>query len=238
MTPIRWCHHFSNASFAIFLAVTVTLYAVLANYGLVPDVSNLVTNLQALFATYGRWALFGAAFLEGLFMVSLYFPGSMVVFAAVMFTEKTLPSLALLTATCWVAFMAAGFINYAMGHYGFYKIFNALGARSMLANTRTFMERRGAWAFVLTSFHPNYLAIVQVCAGMGNYGVARSMALSGAGMAISGPLLVAASAALMDGIMSEQGSHTMTALFIASFTLWAVAIVGKGVYADIRHSYS
>lgn len=230
---IRWGEHFENAAFALFMTVSVTVYSVVASYGILPDMDGLIAALRGFFATYGTLALFVSALIEGIFMVSLYLPGSMVILAAILFSDRSMDDLLVITAVCWAAFMLAALVNYALGYYGFYRIFNMLGARRLLRNTQAWMARYGIWAFVLSAFHPNYIAIVEVAAGIARMELFKTLLLAGVAMLVSGPLMVFGMATVIDTVMSDGGSQGMTVLFIASFAVWSLFILGKGIYSDL-----
>ena len=100
------------------------------------------------------------------------------------------------------------------------------------------MEKYGKLTFALAAFHPNYLSVVEVCAGIAKQGLLKTLAYSGLGMAITGPILVFGSAQFIDAITTESGMSNLFIAFIGLFVLWALAVLAKGIYTDVMQRTS
>lgn len=169
---------------AVLFAIFTLLYQLLN----LPDPERLGQIVQSLYDLYGMVALFIAAFIEAIFMVNIYFPGSFMIVLAVFLSPKTVASLFIIALIAWLGFMLAGFVNYWLGNKGFYKILLFLGKRDIVEKMQAWMKRRGKYAVFLAASHPNVLAITQICMGISRVGIIRNIILSGLTLAFWVPL--------------------------------------------------
>ncbi|MBI1309128.1 MAG: hypothetical protein GC129_04660 [Proteobacteria bacterium] len=224
---LTWRPHLAQAAFPLTNAVLLTIFALAAPSLGIPELAELTTTAQTWFAHYGFPILFISAFLEALYMVNFYFPGSLIIVLAVLLSPKTFSALALVTAICWLAFMAANLVNYALGRYGFYRLFNFLGAEDMLRRTSKFLARYGHLTTFLAAFHPNWLALVMVCYGMSRFPPTRAFLYAGLSMAVTGPILTTLVATTT--LFTQHGGGLFITL-IALFYLWAAAEVAASIW--------
>lgn len=230
---IRWKLHLERAAMPLCVCAGLLLMEYAAKPLGLPSVETLVSFFKSAFETYGLWALAIAAFIEGVFLVSFYLPGSLVIFSAILFSDRSYGALSEIVAICWIAFMLAAIVNYAIGYHGVYRSFKALGANRLIADTQKWMERYGLLTYAIAAFHPNYISMVEVCGGVSRQGLLKTLAMAGAAMAISGPLLVFGSALFIDSIVQEDGMGNMFIIFIGIFALWALGTLAKGIWDDI-----
>lgn len=229
---IQWKLHLERAAMPLGMCLTLVLVELLWKPLGLPPVDAIVGYLKGAFETYGLWALAISAFVEGVFLVSFYLPGSMVIFSAILFSDRSFGQLSEILAICWVAFMLAAVVNYAIGYFGLYRFFRYLGANRILADTQGWMARYGKLTYALAAFHPNYISMVEVCSGIGRQGLPQTLLMAGGAMAVSGPLLVFGSALFIDSIVQEDAMGNMFAVFVGLFALWAAAVIAKGVWED------
>ena len=147
-----------------------------------PSPSALAQITQELFSQYGVIILLIGAFLEGIFMISFYFPGSFVILLAVVVSDMTPASLLAIGLTSWFGFMLAGFANYLMGKHGYYKALLFLGKKDSVDKMRKWMDHYGNWTIFFTAIHPNYVSISLVCSGIVRDKLLPTMIVAGASL--------------------------------------------------------
>lgn len=233
---IQWRQHLVSASFPLGMLLSTLLFSLLWQPLGLPSIPVMVAHVQAWFQVYGLPTILVTGFIEALFMVGMYLPGSLAIFTGILVYAQQPIMLGVITLLCWVAFMAAMVVNYALGHYGFYRLFNYLGAQLVINQMSSFLTRYGKVTFFVAAIHPNYLSAVVVCAGIGQLGFWRSMALCGAAIAITAPLLVFGMAQIVDTATSTTGMQGLSGMFLGVFIVWASIIIFNGVLTDIRKS--
>ena len=234
LAVIRWKTHVEKAALPLAMCVGLLLMDVAGRYLGVPTVETLVAFFKQAFEDYGLWALALAAMIEGLFLVSLYLPGSMVILSAIMFSDRSVAALSEIVVICWVAFMLVAVVNYYIGYYGLYRFFKKLGAERLIANTRAWMTRYGVLTYALAAFHPNYIGVVEVCSGISRQGLLKTLGLAGVAMAVTGPVLVFGMAMVVDSLVQEESMGSLFNVFVGLFALWAVVILGQGLWQDLK----
>jgi membrane protein DedA with SNARE-associated domain len=192
-----------------------------------PDPDETVAIGEKLFTLYGPIILFVGAFIEGLFMVNLYFPGSFVILLAILISNRTLPELTFIAFIAWLAFTLAAAINYVLGKYGLYRALLFLGSRKVVDNMTAWMNRRGRLAVFLTAVHPNFHAIAMVSMGVARTGFIRSINISMLSMAIWAPILTALTAWLLPAA-NETDSYYW--YLVTLFFVW-------GLFLSVRRTY-
>ncbi len=229
---IRWKLHLERAAMPLGVCAGLLAMEYAAKPLGLPSVETLVAFFKHAFETYGLWALAIAAFIEGVFLVSFYLPGSLVIFSAILFSDRSYGALSEILAICWIAFMLAAILNYAIGYHGFYRAFKKLGAERLITETQSWMNRYGLLTYAVAAFHPNYIGMVEVCSGVSRQGLLKTLAMAGGAMCITGPILVFGSALFIDSIVQEDGMGNMFLVFIGIFALWGLGSVAKGLWED------
>ncbi|PIR83644.1 hypothetical protein COU18_03100 [Candidatus Kaiserbacteria bacterium CG10_big_fil_rev_8_21_14_0_10_51_14] len=143
-----------------------------------PGVDYLADIAKGFFDRYGLVTLFVAALIESLFMVSFYFPGSLVVILAILVSDRSIPALALIVLIGWASVLTATAINYWLGREGFYRLLLKLGSGDTVHSMQGWLERRGKWAVFFSAVHPNILAITNICMGIARAGFLKTLMLS------------------------------------------------------------
>jgi len=229
---IRWKLHLERAAMPLGVCAGLLLMEFAAKPLGLPNVDTLVAFFKHMFETYGLWALAIAAFIEGVFLVSFYLPGSLVIFSAILFSDRSFGALSEILAICWIAFLLAAILNYAIGYHGLYRSFKALGANRLIEDTQNWMNRYGLLTYALAAFHPNYIGMVEVCSGVSRQGLLKTIAMAGTAMAVTGPILVFGSALFIDNIVQQDGMGNMFLVFIGIFALWGLGNFAKGIWDD------
>ncbi len=149
-------------SIAFFLTVFILVYD---NSGL-PNTTEIANYFTIQYENYGLIIIIIAAFLEGLFMLSMYLPASLVIVLSAFtlgFDTFTLTKIGLLSI---LGFTIANIFNYYLGQFGYYKILLKLGGQDSITKVQKDFNENPIKTIVFTAFHPNFLAITMVSAGI------------------------------------------------------------------------
>lgn len=204
--------------FAIAFAAFTLAYQ-LAGF---PPPSEMAEIAKGFYSEYGIATLLVTAFIEGVFMVNVYFPGSFVILLAVFLSTKAFDELSVIAFVSWAGFVAAGQLNYWMGRAGFYKALLKLGKRDSVLKMQEWMDKRGLMALFVAAIHPNFLAISQVCMGISNEGYKRNLLYSAGSLLFWVPIWTVVSALLLKQIDlkdSNQAWYVVALFFISGLFL-------------------
>ena len=174
--------------FAFAIVFTIMMF-VREPLGL-PGVDALAGIAKGFFERYGLAALFVAAVIESLFMISFYFPGSLVVILAILVSDRSFATLATIVLIGWASVLTATVVNYWLGKEGVYRLLLHLGSGESVRDMQAWLGKRGRWAVFLSGAHPNILAITNICMGIARAGLAKTLALSFIAIAFWIPLQV------------------------------------------------
>ena len=163
---MRFKHIVKAANVPLTLFCVFALFSLLYQLFELPEPSRLAEIAQLYFDTYGLYAVFLAAFVEGLFMVNFYFPGSFVIVLGVFFAKGDVEHLVMLGIVISMAWMAVSMVNYYLGRLGFYRVLLFLGKESMVVGMQRWLSRNGRWAIAIAAVHPNFLALGTICFGI------------------------------------------------------------------------
>jgi membrane protein DedA with SNARE-associated domain len=188
-----------------------------------PPPDEFVAITQDLLNRYGLILLPAAAFIEGLFMISVYFPGSLVIAVAVFLSDKSVLSLVIIGALTWAGFVAALPIDYWLGREGFYRGLLWMGRRDVIENMENWLLRRGRSALFWASFHPTFLSVAIVCTGIAQRGLRNSVAPAALFLIPWISLIIAILAFVTKQVDIRDQNQTW--VFIAILILWGVVLV-------------
>lgn len=232
----HWKVHLKEAAVPLFMVVNLLAIVFFGPWLGLPEINVIISILRQWFSQYGLAIILLTGFIEALFMVGIYLPGSVAIFLGILVYAHSPAMLWLLTLYCWLSFMAAMCFNYALGYCGLYKIFNFLGAEIAIQQMKKTLNRWGRYLFLPASVHPNYLSVLVTCCGLVKMPFWQCMLLCGVAMAVSGPLLIFGFAQFIETIATPEGSNTLFTIFIGSFMLWATYVVANGFYQDYQNS--
>ncbi len=156
-------------SICLFLLFFIVFYRLLN----LPSPFELSKMIIGWFSMYGLSLLFVAAFIEGVFVFGMYFPGSLAIALAVYSLGKTPLDLLIIGSISFLAFLIANIINYYLGRFGYYKFLLLIGGKSSIDKMQSSMNKHGYRTFFLTGFFPNFIAITSVCAGISKLNIWR-----------------------------------------------------------------
>lgn len=207
--------------FAVASAVFTVIYKTIG----LPPPSEIAEIGKGLYASYGNLTLVAAAFLEGVFMINIYFPGSFVILLAVFLSDKSVAQLSLIAIFSWLGFMCAGPLNYWLGNAGFYRVLLKIGKDDIVIKMRRWMDKRGKAAVFLAAIHPNFLAVSQVCMGISSEGYRKTLMLSALSLAMWVPLWTIIFSIVLKEVDISDSNQAWYIVVI--FLIWGIALVLK-----------
>ncbi|WP_371226342.1 DedA family protein [Roseovarius sp. 2305UL8-3] len=203
----------------LFLGFSVTYYAL--DF---PDPIEIQKFLRTAFERYGFAAVFLATLLESLFVLSFYFPGSLVIVLSVLAIGGSLGNLSQLTIVVACGAFVGISADYAIGRYGLYSLFARIGGREGLERAASWQERWGVWSFLLFGFHPNFLALVATHAGIAGVKYLRVALLTIISLLFWTPLAI-----FLISVVVSEVSATSTSqhwYVFGAFMVWGLLLAG------------
>lgn len=140
----------------------------LLTYNLIglPPIEDLFIIVEKLFNQHGFILLFIGLFLEGLFVIGFYFPGSIIIFGSVIVLGKTYEDIFLIILIGTLTLILVNIFNYMLGKYGYYRILEKFGAKDLIERMEKRFEKNKTGTIFLFSSSPNFLAILSIYAGI------------------------------------------------------------------------
>lgn len=167
----------SPGIFPFSICLLLILFSILYRIISLPTPEDLINIYRVLFESYGLWILFISAIVEGLFIIGLYFPGSLTIALSVLILGNTTLDLFLIGSISYVAFMLSNIMNYYIGKYGYYKLLLFISKKDTIDKMQKTMEKYGNRTFFITGVLPNFFAVTSVCAGISNLNIFRTLYL-------------------------------------------------------------
>ncbi len=186
----KYIKYLEPGFFYFLLAVGFGIAVVFRESLGLPGVDVYADIARGFFDRYGLVALYVALIVESLFMISLYFPGSLVFVLAILVSDRSLLELSAIVVVGWASVLTATMINYWLGKEGFYRLLIRLGSAQTVEDMQAWLEKRGRWAIFVSAAHPNILAVTNICMGIARAGLFRALALSFAAIIFWIPLQV------------------------------------------------
>lgn len=162
-------------SIAILLALFVLTYRLIGG----PSPDELI---ELAFEILKSPALVvAAAFLEGLLVVNLYFPGSLIILVGMtQVAGRFGEAVALVLCVC-TGFQLASTLNYLIGRHGWYRFFERVGSRRAMERAGWLLQRHGGKLLILAQIHPNLGAFVATNCGIANFSFVTFFVLAAVG---------------------------------------------------------
>ncbi len=161
----------------ILLGFYLSLWGVWILFDLPKD-AELIAVINDYFAQHGLWVLFLAAFIEGALILGQYFPGGFVIFIGVISAGNDIARIFIVVALVCVAFFLAYTLNYAIGRFGWYRLFLKLGLRGAIENAQTKLRRQYFWGIMASYWEPNLASITATAAGILQFSIKRFLIYS------------------------------------------------------------
>lgn len=118
------------------------------------------------YVRYGYVTVFLAAFVEGLFPLNIYIPGSTSIVLGVVFAQRTGLSLPWFTALIILGFFLAYCVNYMTGRYGLHRLIERLGYGEVIKETEERLKKHGPKLLFGALVHSNLASITTTGAGI------------------------------------------------------------------------
>lgn len=128
--------------------------------------AEVLGYVRQAYDRYGYWVVFLGAFIEGLFVISWYFPGSTIVVLGAVFAGAGLLSLPLVVALAVLGFVLSANVNYLLGRYGWYRVLERLGAGPALEQAKARVRDFGWRAIFLGFVNPALGVLMATAAGI------------------------------------------------------------------------
>ncbi len=169
---------FLSALFEYSIALLFLIYLLTYNILDLPSIMELFTLAERGFENYGLIFLFFGLLLEGLFIVGLYFPGSVIVLGSVVFWAVTPLDLVTVILAGSLTLIFVSFLNYLLGKHGYYKILKNVGAQKTLDRMETRFQKGYKPTLMIFSSSPNFLAIASVYAGIAHIKLSKYLSFA------------------------------------------------------------
>lgn len=147
------------------LAIVLSLTLIWRLFDLPPE-EELIVLAKQYFAEYGLITVFIASLIEGMLLVGWYIPGGLVIFLGVILAagnpERAVFSVLATIAGLFLAYLA----SYALGRFGWYKLFMALGLKGPLEDAKEKFQKKSFKAIYATFWQPNLAGLISTSAGI------------------------------------------------------------------------
>ena len=211
-----------------FSLLVASIAAVALVYGLwwlldLPKEKEIIALANSYFERYGLITVLISAVLEGLILIGVYYPGSLVIFLAVIFAAGDVLKVAEVVIVATLGVLIAYVTNYLLGQYGWYKLLSKFGLDDSIDEAKKRLEKHQKKALILTYWHPNFAALTSTAAGILGMNFYKFFALS-ALVALIWNIFWGTLAA----ILGEASLAVMGLRFImVAFAVWALYIYMK-----------
>lgn len=183
------------------------------------DAPTLINNLKNLYDTYGYWLIFVGAMLEGMFIVGLYLPGSLVVLLGAALAKTGVVSFPLVILIAVLGFNVGYSINYLLGKYGWYRVVEGLGFKKQIDHAKAKLEKYEIMALLFGYVMPSAASFLTTAAGIMHFPYKKFLIAS---------LFIQTGWSLLWGTLAYVLGLTFVEYFIQYFGF--VVIIGLAIY--------
>ena len=208
-------------SLSILLGVFIILYRLFD----LPSPAVLSQYIIDWYREYGLMIVLVCAIVEALFMLGIYFPGSLAILLAVFSLGDSYKNLVIIGGLAIAGFTVANVINYYLGQFGYYRVLLLFGQQEVVERMRDRLEKNWVRTTFLSAFHPNFLAITMVCLGISKTGIMKSIGVSVAALLFWVTLWTVIVAAFVRNVNIQDSNQTIYLLVL--FILWGVVLAIK-----------
>lgn len=185
-----------------------------------PSFVDMAEGMKTLFDKYGFIVLTIMAFVESLFMLGLYFPGSYVIILSVIMSDKSLVSLSQIGFYCWIGFVAANCLNYFLGRYGYYKVLLLLGKEKTISQMQNWLSQHQFKTIFFSAIHPNFLSVTVVCCGISRILFLKTIIVSSLALAVWIIIWIITTTPFLKSISIDDPNQGI--YLVCFFFLWGV----------------
>ena len=204
------------------LALVLVIFAITYQALGLPSPTEITEFLKNLISSEGILIFVPVAFVEALFMLSVYFPGSFVIVLTVIYLDRSLIQLIEILILCIFGFSCANVVNYYLGRFGFHKIVHLLGGDEALNTTIEWIKKRGSTAILAAGVHPNVMAVCVVCLGIAGMPFYKAIFLSTVSLIGWSAIYVPILAVLSESKPADPAYQIFFLVFL--FISWGLAL--------------
>lgn len=216
-----------------YLLIMVSLYVFWDVFNL-PSAEVLGGLATRLFDQHGLPIVGVSAFVEGLFLVGNYFPGSFVIMLGIALSDSVAQAF-MIFAVGTIALMVAHVINYQLGKHGWYKLLQKFGLASSLNESKTKIEQKGRWAILSSYWLPSLGSLIDTAAGILQMNFKKFLLASLAASIFWNGLVTIITYSMGDKaleILQSDSSNLSTGLGI--IVIWCVVLLVKDSQNNTR----
>jgi membrane protein DedA with SNARE-associated domain len=152
----------------IGLLVLLAIYFSLGLIFHLPADAVLIPLLKGYIKHYGYPLVLVGSFLEALLLIGWYFPGSLIIFLSVILAPS--PQAAVVSVCIVTVGLYSGYVvNFFLGTYGWYRLFNILGMQKPLQEAKIKLQKHGSKAIFMTYWNPGLASFISTAAGVLHY---------------------------------------------------------------------
>jgi membrane protein DedA with SNARE-associated domain len=209
--------------FPFFLGALFLIFAYLYRALNLPQPTELMEIGRQLYDEYGLLALLSSSFIEGVFALGFYLPGSFVILLSVYLSPKTLSALATIAFVSVLGFLMAAGTNYWLGRYGFYQLLLWARQGKKIEEMQRWLDRSGLATILVTAVWPNSLAVATVCMGIAREGLLKTLVISGIGLIFWIPIWTTIAATVLPYVNIEDPNQHW--YIFGAFVFWGVILI-------------
>lgn len=131
-----------------------------------PSEQRVIEIARGYFQHYGPAIVILSSFIEGLLIIGLYFPGSIVFFLGLILAGSDPLKVAEVACFGIIGIWLAYVVNFYVGRFGWYHVFIVVGLKESLETAKRKLDRNGLSTVAMTFWHPNIGAVVATAAGV------------------------------------------------------------------------
>lgn len=150
----------------------------LADWGVLPDSKHIFAVVSYHFERHGILLVGIAAFIEGIVLLNLYFPGSAIIVLGITSAGGDIRQATLMVASVMLGFFASAQFNYFIGRAGLRPIVIRFGGRRWLERAERWYSHMGQYLVIFAYAHPNLGAFVAVECGNARFTLKRFIAIT------------------------------------------------------------
>jgi membrane protein DedA with SNARE-associated domain len=149
----------------IFVSILFFGFRAMWGYFDLPSMAMLVDILQDLFLQYGLIIVFVAAFLESLFLIGNYFPGTLILAFSIATTSHSLYHAVAMSIVIATAMLCGYSLDYLLGKYAGEKMIKKFNLEKEIQSYKVKIEENSIWSFFTLYVLPGFGSLFSVSAG-------------------------------------------------------------------------
>jgi membrane protein DedA with SNARE-associated domain len=207
-----------------------------------PDLSHVVDALRAAYDTWGYPLVLLGALLENTALLGLVLPGGSLVLLGAVYAQQGILAWPLVLVLGWLGMVLGTSLDYAVGRWA---LRATLGQTRLMARlepklgeAERFLERHGAWTFLLAHFIGHVRSFVAITAGTSRLPYPRFLLYEGlAALAWNLVWLIAgyevgAHLDVLQRLMGGTGS-ALVLLAVAGYLGYRLVVRGRSIRHDV-----